>query len=239
MADRFNVLWTWQWVYFNRFSKSVCSMVHGWSQGNVSTFIRDICGVDIWYLQSPPYTTPFLQRSEGHEFLSIAHDPFAVVSGILAITHPRQYEMAKWMKNSMIASGDCEDALGRWPMVFTAISVISNRESPFHRDLHESWKWFDFLLSFRPYQHAPLYLANLGIRVNNPPGTICIFGGRALWHGVRRVSPRITLALYMRKNIQKELGIQSASWMTQHEYDSFIGSKRHNIRRRMPTDMRS
>ncbi|KAK7676689.1 hypothetical protein QCA50_020049 [Cerrena zonata] len=195
-----------------------------------------------WYMaghKSPPYTTPFLKRSEGHEFLSVARDPFAVVSGILAITHPRQYKMAKEMKERIIASGDCKEALERWPMVFTAISVISNRESPFHRDLHESWKWFDFLLSFGPYDHAPLYLANLGIRVNNPPGTICIFGGRALWHGVRRVSPRVTLALYMRKNIQKELGIQSAPWMTQHEYNSYIGSQRHNIRRRMPKDMRS
>ncbi|KAK7677485.1 hypothetical protein QCA50_003723 [Cerrena zonata] len=193
-----------------------------------------------WYMaghKSPPYTTPFLQRSEGHKFVSVARDPFAVVSGILAITHPQQYEMAKEMKDSMITSGNCAEALGRWPTVFTAISVITNRESPFHRDLHESWKWFDFLLSFGPYKHAPLYLANLGIRVNNPPGTICIFGGRALWHGVRRVSPRVTLALYMRKNIQKELGIQSASWMTQQEYSNYIGPQRHNLRRHMPTNM--
>lgn len=181
--------------------------------------------------QGPARTTPLLQRSQGHDFLSLAREPFAVMSGILAITHPQQYNMARQMKERLIQSGQCTEALQRWPMVFTAVSVITNRESPYHRDLHEGWQWFDFLLSFGPYKHAPLYLANLGVRVDNPPGTICLFGGRALLHGVRRVSPRITLALYMRQNIQQELGIPSAGWMTQHEYDSYIGVKRHGLRR--------
>ncbi|KAK7685093.1 hypothetical protein QCA50_011930 [Cerrena zonata] len=179
-----------------------------------------------WYMaghKGPAHTTPLLQRLEGHEFLSLAREPFAVMSGILAITHPKQYNMAKQMKERLMMSGQCTEALQRWPMVFTAISVITNWESPYHRDLHEGWQWFNFLVSFGPYKYAPLYLANLGVRVDNPPGTICLFGGKAILHGVRRVSPRITLALYMRQNIQEELGIQSARWITQQEYDLYVG----------------
>lgn len=185
--------------------------------------------------QGPAYTTPFLQRSEGHELLSLAQEPFAVMSGILSIAHPKQYDMAKEMKERLMESGQCTEALQRWPMVFTAISVITNRESPFHRDLHEGWQWFDLLLSFGPYKHAPLYMANFGVRIPNPPGTICLFGGRAILHGVRRVSPRITLALYMRENIQKELGIESAGWMTQQQYHPYVGARRHSLRRSRPS----
>lgn len=164
------------------------------------------------------------------EFLAVTKEAFALTTGILAVTHPEQYAMAGEMKRAMIESGQCEEALRNWPTVFTAISIISNRESPLHRDLHEAWEWFDLLLSIGPYEQAPLYLPNLGIRVNNPPGTICVFGGRALWHGVRKVSPRITFALYMRKLVQEGLDIEPAGWITQREYERYIGINRHHLR---------
>lgn len=144
--------------------------------------------------------------------------------------------MSRTTKQSMLTSGICSDVLQQWPSVFTAVSVITNRATPYHRDISTAWEWYDLILSFGPYRTAPLYLPILGVRVNNSPGTVCAFSGRALRHGVRRIdSARISIAFYTRKNVQEGEKVQPVGWMHQSEYEDDIGQDRCNIRRRRPT----
>lgn len=137
----------------------------------------------------------------------------------------------------MKASGRCVDALNQWPSVFTAATVVANRKTPFHRDTLTDWSWFDLILSFGLYHQAPLYIPILGVRVNNPRGTICAFSGKALLHGVRQTSlARISFILYMRKNVQEGQGVKAAGWMTQQYYEGYVGTDRKRLRKKRRSD---
>ena len=84
--------------------------------------------------------------------------------------------------------------------------------------------WYDILTSIGPYQDAPLYLSPLGIRINNPPGSICAFSGMALRHGVRYTQfPRISFAMYLRENVRAGVHVPAAKWMTQSVYREITG----------------
>lgn len=153
------------------------------------------------------------------------------MSGILAIIHPAQYDMAYKIKMRLMESSDCENTLRKWGTVYTAATVIANRRTPYHRDNGSRVEWYDMLTSYGPYDKAPFHLEPLGLRINNPPGTICAFSGRAIRHGVRKIEqPRISLALYLRDNVRDGADVDSAGWMTQQSFEPLVGPKRGSLR---------
>lgn len=154
------------------------------------------------------------------------------MSGVLNIIHPEQYRMGRKIQETMKRRGRCSSTLSYWPSVQSAFSIISNRETPFHRDYQSRMSWFDMLTSIGLYDIAPLYLSPLGIRIDNRAGTICAFSGSALRHGVRKCKmPRISFAWYTRENVREGECVQPASWMTQSTYKDCIGDIRFKIRK--------
>lgn len=113
----------------------------------------------------------------------------------------------------------------------TALSIICNRETPYHRDTQSRMQWYDILTSVGPYDIAPLYLSPLRFRANNPPGSICAFSGMGLRHGVRKCSSsRISLAWYMRESVRTGESVEPAGWMSQAVYKDLIGPITFGIR---------
>ena len=132
--------------------------------------------------------------------------------------------MAWRAKKTMAHNNCCKDTLDMWPSVFTAMSIISNRETPFHRDSQSRMCWYDILTSVGPYNDAPVYLSPFGIRISNTPGTICAFSGMALRHAVRYTAqPRISIASYLRENVRAGAHVQPAGWMSQSVYRNITG----------------
>lgn len=156
-------------------------------------------------------------------FLYKGCQTLAIMSGILRIIHPEQYQMGKSIQQSLLGRNCCASTILNWPSVQTALSIITNRETPFHRDTKSRMQWYDMLTSIGPYSKAPLYLSPIGLRVDNRPGTICAFSGVALRHGVRRCDlPRISFAWYLRDNVREGEQVQPAHWMTQKVYEEFL-----------------
>ena len=171
-------------------------------------------------------STPLLRQPQGRSFLDTGRDAWAIVSGVLLIIHPQQYWMARTIQDHMIQRDCCSNTLKNWPSVQTAVSVIANRGTPFHRDSKSRVAWYDLITSIGPYTSAPLYLSPINLRVDNSPGTICAFSGLALRHAVRRCElSRICLAWYMREDMREREGVEPASWMLQGEYREFIGHR--------------
>ena len=162
----------------------------------------------------------------GKELLTIGARAWAVVSGILHIIHPSQYVMARAVQKGITGRGLCREAHRIWPTVFNAVTMISNRETPFHRDSKSSSSWYDVITSVGPYDKAPLYLSPLAIRTDNRPGTVCAFSGVAHRHAVRRiVYPRVCFAWYQREDVRRGAFVDSAGYMTQKHYNDCVGPK--------------
>ncbi|KAG2365340.1 hypothetical protein BDR07DRAFT_1246032, partial [Suillus spraguei] len=149
-----------------------------------------------------------LRGQSGDQYLSSIARPAVIASAALRVMHPRQY----WEGlTNMVSLGplakdfhlhQISEKLGKWSSVFSALSIISNRETPFHRDSLSRMQWFDVLTSVGRYSHARMTLSSLQIELNYDPGVMVGMSGRAVRHGVHKVDgDRICWAWYMRDNV--------------------------------------
>ena len=158
-----------------------------------------------------------------------------ILSGILRIMHPDQYRVGYEVLQRLATVSNCGEALATWPMVFHAVSIISNRSSPLHRELKGCFPYFDLLISVGDYSQAPLEIWPVGLQLWNSSGTVCGVSGKAFLHGVAESDgPRICHALYMRKDLQEFVAVKPCSWMAQSVYSDCIGS--HACRQKLMLD---
>lgn len=177
--------------------------------------------------------SPILRTDAGHAFLDQSAEALALLMGILAVIHPSQYRLSREIKHwAMQDTPSCAEGLDKWGSVFTAATIIANRQTPFHRDLGGRPEFYDLLTSVGPYPAAPMYLRPIGVKASNVPGTVCAFSGFALGHAVRRIPfSRLSLALYLRDNVREGANRGAPEWMNQRVYEEFIGPSRGKLRK--------
>lgn len=133
--------------------------------------------------------------------------------------HPDQY--IEGLRNmsalqDMALSGDLPgiwDILQHWASVFTVLSIISNRETPYHRDPLSRGQWFNVLTSTGTYSTLRMSLSSLGMEVEYAPGVMLGISGKMVRHGVPRADgDRICLSWYMRESVHKFTGIERGDW---------------------------
>lgn len=178
------------------------------------------------------HSSAVLREDSGRELVKTGGDAFSIVSGVLSIIHPDQYDMGRLTHDRIIHSNTSGTTVQEWPSVYSALSIISNRKTPYHRDCHSRMPWYDSLMSIGPYGIAPLYLEPFRFRVNNPAGSLCAFSGMAIRHGVRKcMKSRISFAWYMRENVREGQDVSPAGWMRQEVYSQYVGRNGISINR--------
>ncbi|KIJ05025.1 hypothetical protein PAXINDRAFT_93994, partial [Paxillus involutus ATCC 200175] len=147
------------------------------------------------------------------QWLRDSETSFELVDALLATVHPELH------RQSSAEIVDLHELIKAWPTVFTAISVVHNRETPFHRDSKSAPQWYDLFLSIGSYTDAILELPSLGIRARYMPGTAALFSGLLLRHGVSAVDrgDRIGYVFYMRPSVFHFASISVGKWV---EYSS-------------------
>lgn len=138
---------------------------------------------------------------------------------MLRITHPELYFMAREAMSSLQTLQNVQDVVMLWHSVFNGCQVISNRETPIHRDNNSHVKWYDLLCSVGPYTGADLEMPGAGLRFEYNTGTAVFLCGRLLRHGVSKADgDRVCIAYYMRENVQQRMGSKFAGWSHQRTY---------------------
>jgi len=84
----------------------------------------------------------------------------------------------------MGSDANLEDVVKLWYSIFNGAQVISNRETPVHRDNNSRSEWYDLLTTVGPYQEAILELPGVGLRFRYRSGTVIGLLRRVLSHGV-------------------------------------------------------
>jgi hypothetical protein len=132
--------------------------------------------------------------------------------------HPEQYfdgirNMSALQQLALSGQLAIEHVIYHWASVFNALSIISNRESPFHRDPLSRLQWFDILTSTGTYENATVSLPNLGIEMKYAPGVMLGISGKLVRHGVHRVEgARICWAWYMRESVHRYTQTPRGEW---------------------------
>ena len=138
----------------------------------------------------------------------------AAISAILAVTHPQLFDAGcETLTHLPKQYPDLADFIEKWPFVFTAVTLISNRESPLHRDTKSSSDlWMDILASIGG-DGAVLELASYGVRARWNSGSVAAFCGCKVLHGVSRTSAeRLCIACYMKDAVHERAGVMRPGW---------------------------
>jgi hypothetical protein len=144
----------------------------------------------------------------------------AIVGGILSIIHPELYlagirslKVLNAEAGSIFKGEGLSAVLKIWSSPFTAITAISNRDTPYHRDNGSAHEWFDILVALGDYQNGRIELPGLGMRFKYDAGTVVALTGRVLQHGANCPGDRACIVYHMKENVLEELGIEKPSWV--------------------------
>jgi hypothetical protein len=157
----------------------------------------------------------------GRDWLKAVAETSLLLSSIVRIMHPKLFEMGLEAIEKLQDMEDLQEVLKLWTSIFNGVQIISNRETPIHRDFQTRPEWYDLLVTVGPYKNTLFELPGVGIRFVYNSGTIMGLSGKVLRHGVTEaVGERICVAYYMRENIHRRLGTCFAGWNTWDSYKS-------------------
>lgn len=154
----------------------------------------------------------------------------ALFSALLRVAHPVQYEDGfETLFRAAERHERVAEALKDWPMVYHALHIISNRQSPFHRDISSQPTWFDLLITLGSYQRAQLAARNIGMQLSYKPGTAVFLSSYLVHHGVSEVTPdRLCYAFFMSRALHMNMAPPDEAdakskatvtpWMTRDSY---------------------
>lgn len=138
----------------------------------------------------------------------------ALLSGILRIIHPRMHKDGENALRQLAEKAEAEadrdmaSALSIWGSVYSSMSVMVNRATPYHTDMNGRQSWLDMLLTVGDYKPLDFVIPSLELRLRYNPGTVVALSGSALEHGVGNADGnRACLAYYMRENVHRSVGI--------------------------------
>lgn len=182
---------------------------------------------------------PLKYNSTGSKrFLRDILDFQALIGGIICALHPVQYSI---MRGALIRAADphlkispgetiedwslYREILGTWASGFTGLSVISQRETPFHRDGRSPRTMFDVLATvgktIDPAIRAEL--PGIGIRFHYNPGTMLLILSKAIRHGVSvSKEERCCLAFFVRERVLYQLGSREEAWMGDELFTAWL-----------------
>jgi hypothetical protein len=162
-----------------------------------------------------------LKHPGAHLWLSEMFEASALLSAILRVIHPALYECGRETIQRLHQHAELQPALEKWPSVFNAVTILSNRETPLHRDNHSRPQWYDMLTPVGPYQQAVLDLPGVGLKLAYESGTVVGLSGKVLRHGVKACDgERICLAYYMRDKVHERMGTEAGQWMKHQHYEN-------------------
>lgn len=139
----------------------------------------------------------------------------------LSLIHPALYRTGLDVLHKLRELDSTKVIAREWQSVYTGISPICNRRTPFHRDSKGRPEWFDMLSSYSDSSTSPrLLIEDLGLNLEYSSGTVVGFCGQVFKHGVESwgVGNRICYAHFMRESIRERLDGCPAGWVYRNQY---------------------
>lgn len=159
-------------------------------------------------------------RESALQWMSAIAETSAILSAILAVVHPPLYQAGRdTMLKLEKVPGLCEDVKA-WGSPFNAVQIISNRETPPHRDNNSRKPWYDLLATIGSYRDLVFEMDGVGLHVHYPPGSVVALCGKVLRHSVGPCDgDRVCYAYFMRDAVHAAMGVVAPHWMDITYYD--------------------
>ena len=132
-----------------------------------------------------------------------------ILGAVLSMIHPiaakRGLAIMHGIANGIIrndATNTLDEVRSLWSSPFTAISIISNRETELHRDGKGFAPFYDLIATVGYYTQGRFEVPGIGLRFGYDPGTIMGLCGKVLEHGVGEVDgDRFCVVQYFHRKV--------------------------------------
>jgi hypothetical protein len=164
-------------------------------------------------------------RTESHlgsqKWIKITNNSEKFINLTLSLIHPNLFTSGLLILKKLRKLKATKVTAKEWQSVYTGIAVVSNRETPPHRDSGGRPEWYDTLINYSGTGGNPrLQLNSLGMDLEYSTGTVVSFCGSILEHEVRHwgTSDRACYAHFMRESVRKRFDVPPAGWVEQNMY---------------------
>ena len=160
-----------------------------------------------------------MRKPAAQKWIRVMEETMALLGGVLAVINPATFNAGITCVKAMSESDSIAkaehfgDILETWTSPYTAISLMSNRDTPLHRDNGGGYSYMDMLLSVSEYTHGEFHAPGLGKTYWYVPGTVIGICGRVVRHGAAASGERLCIAQYLRSNVMRSLGIPNPEWV--------------------------
>ena len=164
-----------------------------------------------------------LRTAAGLKWVQSMERTTAFLGAVLAVAHPATFQTGMDCVKAIGESGEVakaenlEDLMEAWSSPFTTTSLMSNRDSPLHRDVGASPTCMDLLVSVGTYTSGEFFVPGLGLKLWYRPGTVIGLLGRVVRHGAVAFGGRLCFAQYLRESVIEELHIPHPDWVYIHD----------------------
>lgn len=130
----------------------------------------------------------------------------------IAIPSPEQYALSRECLLRLAARRpELATVVRVWPFASSAVSVISNRCAPWHRDVASGRggsRFYDGVTTFGGDEGVSMDLKGLGVCCQYSSGTTLTFSGHMHIHGVPdSLKDRICIAIYARRSVHAAMDL--------------------------------
>jgi hypothetical protein len=153
--------------------------------------------------------------------MKMANEPERFLNLTLSLIHPELFKSGLMMLRKLRQLEGTQGIAEEWQSVYTGIAVISNRQTPSHRDSKGRPEWYDSLINYSGSSGRPrLALKDLGMDLEYSSGTVVGFCGSILEHAVGfwGDGDRVCYAHFMRESVRERLDVPPAGWVEQTMY---------------------
>ncbi|KLO05058.1 hypothetical protein SCHPADRAFT_839812, partial [Schizopora paradoxa] len=152
---------------------------------------------------------------------------------VLLVISPQQYHCGLKAQQEVLKDGNTalkpkdHFVAQAWPSVFTGISIISNRETPAHRDRGSDFPDYDLLTSLGTHTFSQLEVHDVGRIYSYQPGVVVGICGKLLQHSVSTWSggERVCYARFVKDKVMKKMECAPRDWVTVDAFQPVPRSK--------------
>jgi len=173
----------------------------------------------------------------GVRYLREDHGSLCILGAVLSTIHPiaakQGLVIMHGIANGTIqneATNSLDQARLVWPSPFTALSIISNRETELHRDCKGFAPFYDLITTVGDYMHGRFEVPGIGLRFGYDPGTMIGIYGKVLEHGVAEVDgDRFCVVQFFHRKVlefvQSDLAVRGefSGWMRVQDFTDLFG----------------
>lgn len=160
-----------------------------------------------------------LRKPAAPEWVRATERISAFLGAVLAVAHPATYDIGmKCLKEigqskQVAKTENLEELMQIWSSPYTTISLMSNRDTPAHRDVGASYTCMDLVVSVGTYTTGEFKVPGLGMTFWYRPGTVIGLLGRVVRHEAAAIGGRLCFAQYLRETVLHSLQLPSPDWV--------------------------